>query len=216
MALVVSLALFGAAGAAGAAAVPVAAASLPAGGAPLTPDASVISVARDALLARVALVAGVAPAGPASLVAAAPAWMRWGWPLQPVPRVLRRFDPPAQRWLAGHRGVDLAAAPGQPVLAAGAGTVAFAGYIVNRGVVVVAHGELRTTYEPVDASVARGDAVARGAVLGTVGTGSAHCPVTCLHWGLRRGGDYLDPLRLLRPGPVRLLPVWGRGPSSRG
>ena len=34
------------------------------------------------------------------------------------------------------------------------------------------------------------------------------CPVaSCLHWGARRGADYLDPLSLLRPaGIVRLLP----------
>jgi hypothetical protein len=34
------------------------------------------------------------------------------------------------------------------------------------------------------------------------------CPVAaCLHWGLRRGEVYLDPLSLLAPPEVRLLPM---------
>ena len=37
--------------------------------------------------------------------------------------------------------------------------------------------------------------------------GHAGCTAeACLHWGLRRGEVYLDPLSLLRPPRVRLLP----------
>ena len=105
--------------------------------------------------------------------------------------------------------------PGQVVYAAGAGIVVFAGRVVDRGVVVVSHGALRTTYEPVTASVGRGDTVSPGSSLGTVEAGSAHCPgATCLHWGLLRGRDYLNPLLVLWPGPVHLLPVWARGSSQ--
>src|SRR5438105_10956856 len=43
------------------------------------------------------------------------------WPLAGRPVVARAFAPPPQPWLAGHRGVDLAGAPGAPVLAAGSG-----------------------------------------------------------------------------------------------
>ena len=136
-----------------------------------------------------------------------PASTAWQWPLQPTPTVLRGFEPPAQRWLAGHRGVDLAATSGQAVHAAEAGIVVFAGRVVDRDVVVVSHGDLRTTYEPVKASVGRGDVLGRGSVLGTVEAGSTHCPgTTCLHWGLLRGRDYLNPMLLRRPGPVYLLP----------
>ena len=138
-----------------------------------------------------------------------PAMSAWQWPLQPAPSVLRGFHPPEQRWLAGHRGVDLAATPGQVVHATGGGVVVFAGGVVDRGVVVVSHGVLRTTYEPVNASVRRGDSISRGSVLGTVQAASAHCPgATCLHWGLLRGRDYLNPMILLNPGPVHLLPLW--------
>jgi hypothetical protein len=39
--------------------------------------------------------------------------------------------------------------------------------------------------------------------------GHAGCPApACLHWGVRRERlEYLDPLVLLRPARVRLLPV---------
>ena len=126
--------------------------------------------------------------------------------MRPVPGpVLRGFDPPSTRYGAGHRGVDLAAPLGAPVRAAGAGRVSYAGLLAGRGVVVVVHGGLRTTYEPVAASVHVGATVAAGAVLGRVASGG-HC-TGCLHWGLLRGDVYLDPLQLIRRGPSRLLPV---------
>jgi murein DD-endopeptidase MepM/ murein hydrolase activator NlpD len=123
--------------------------------------------------------------------------------------VTRPFDPPPDPYAAGHRGVDLAAAPGSTVLAAGDGVVAFAGMVAGRPVVSIDHaGGLRTTYEPVDALVGAGQAVARGSPIGTLAAGHAGCPAAaCLHWGLRRGETYLDPLALLRPPEVRLLPM---------
>lgn len=131
------------------------------------------------------------------------------WPVAGA-AVVRRFDPPPQPWLAGHRGVDLAAAPGVPVGASGAGTIVFAGTVAGRGVVSVAHpGGLRTTYEPVTAAdLHPGDAVAAGDALGTLEAAHPGCPVAaCLHWGLRQGTEYLDPLTLLGLGRVRLRPL---------
>jgi murein DD-endopeptidase MepM/ murein hydrolase activator NlpD len=99
------------------------------------------------------------------------------------------------------------------VRAALAGRVTFAGTLAGRGVVVVDHGATRTTYEPVAPAVAVGSHVDAGGVLGTLETGTSHClPRTCLHWGLLRGAEYLDPLSLLGEAPVRLLPfltLWG-------
>jgi murein DD-endopeptidase MepM/ murein hydrolase activator NlpD len=148
-------------------------------------------------------------AGP-QRASAAPSPALWGWPLAGEPGVTRRFEPPPTPYAAGHRGVDLAGAAGQPVLAAGAGVVVFAGLVAGRPVVSVEHADgLRTTYEPVQPGVAAGQVVARGSPLGVLVAGHAGCPVeACLHWGLRRGGGYLDPLALLRPPRVRLLP-WG-------
>ena len=126
----------------------------------------------------------------------------FGWPVTP-PVVLRPFDPPAQPWLAGHRGVDLDSPPATIVRSAGVGTVLFAGRVAGRGVVSVSHaGGLRTTYEPVTATVVVGDVVATGDPLGRLEPGHPG-----LHWGLRRGSLYLDPLALLGQGRVRLLPL---------
>lgn len=132
------------------------------------------------------------------------------WPVTP-PRVTRPFEAPPERWLAGHRGVDLGGVPGAIVRATGSGTVVFAGTVAGRGVISVAHAEgLRSTYEPVTASVAVGDRVRAGDPLGVLTAGHAGCPVSaCLHWGVRRGRDYLDPLTLLGLGRVRLLPMPG-------
>ena len=139
-----------------------------------------------------------------------PAPAPFGWPLDRH-EVTRRFDPPPEPWSAGHRGVDLAAPPGAAVRAAGAGTIAYAGVLAGRGVVSVRHSDgLRTTYEPiaVDAALRVGSTVVSGQRLGSLAAGHPGCPRTaCLHWGLRRGERYLDPLALLGLGRVRLLPL---------
>jgi murein DD-endopeptidase MepM/ murein hydrolase activator NlpD len=142
----------------------------------------------------------------------------FGWPLAGTPVVDRGFDPPQTLYGGGHRGVDLRAGVGQPVLAAGAGVVSYAGLLAGRGVVTVTHpGGLRTTYEPVTAVVRVGQVVARGSVLGHVATRHASClaGTSCLHWGLVRGDTYLDPLTLVVTTPARLLPV-GTDPSGSG
>lgn len=120
--------------------------------------------------------------------------------------VVRAFDPPAQPWLSGHRGVDLLGRVGTPVLAAMAGRVTYAGKLAGRDVVVVSHGSLRTTYLPVKPAVLVGTEVAAGQVIGELVDGHG-CPGgTCLHWGLKRGAEYLDPLSLLGEAALRLLP----------
>ncbi len=131
------------------------------------------------------------------------------WPLDPRPEIVARFDPPNSAYGAGHRGVDLLGRPGEPVLAALGGTITYAGNLAGRGVVVIDHGSRRTTYEPVLATVAVGDHVRAGDVLGTLEVAASHCfPRSCLHWGLIEGDEYLDPLSLMgESGPVRLLPL---------
>ncbi|HEY5979248.1 MAG TPA: peptidoglycan DD-metalloendopeptidase family protein [Microlunatus sp.] len=166
----------------------------------------------------------------ASLLATATLLMVWGqapaaadslpttgqWPLAGAVRVIAGYDPPAQRWHAGHRGVDLAAHRGAAVLAAAGGRVSYAGRLAGRGVVVVDHGGVRTTYEPVDALAAVGDEVEAGAVIGRVGSGG-HCSSSCLHWGLKRGDTYLNPLLLVGgdESVLRLLPADQRPVAQR-
>ncbi len=135
---------------------------------------------------------------------------RWTWPLQPPPAVVRPFLPPATRYGAGHRGVDLAGASEQEVLAVEAGTVTHVGSIAGRGTVTVLHSSgTRSTYEPVDPTVRTGSAVARGARLGRLEASGSHCaPAVCLHLGAVSGELYLDPMVLLVGGRrVRLLPL---------
>jgi hypothetical protein len=142
----------------------------------------------------------------------------WRWPLTGTPEVDRPFQPPASTWGAGHRGVDLAGQLGEPVLAAGSGRVTYAGLLAGRGVVTVTHaGGLRTTYEPVAAAVSVGEVVAAGDLLGSLGTGHASCRVgvTCLHWGLKRGTTYLDPLGVIVGGTLQLLPINAKAPRVR-
>jgi murein DD-endopeptidase MepM/ murein hydrolase activator NlpD len=162
------------------------------------------------VLAVLVLAGSSAPRDAVAAPVPVPASVLWGAPL-PDAAVTRPFDVLPHRYAAGHRGVDLAGTPGAAVLSAGAGVVAFAGMVAGRPVVSVDHaGGLRTTYEPVSPTVGAGQTVARGSPLGTLVPGHAGCAVgACLHWGLRRGEDYLDPLSLLRVPRVRLLP-WRR------
>ncbi len=137
---------------------------------------------------------------------------RFSWPLSPTPTVARPFDGGTSPYGPGHRGVDLEAGAGTPVRAAAAGYVVFAGPVAGRGVVSLDHdGGLRTTYEPVRPSVSPGSRVRRGEVIGTVVTGHDGCAEQgCLHWGLRRDGRYLDPLRAVTTGiRIRLKPWTG-------
>jgi murein DD-endopeptidase MepM/ murein hydrolase activator NlpD len=133
---------------------------------------------------------------------------QWDWPMKPA-SLSAGFDRPAQNWLPGHRGVDLVGQSGDQVLAAGNGVISFAGQVAGKGVVVIKHGKLRTTYEPVTASVSVGSRIRVGDVIGTLNAGESHCSsqatVSCLHWGLLRGEKYLNPLSLVQK-RVRLLP----------
>lgn len=163
---------------------------------------------------RILLLAGllvpVLAAGPVPLTAATAdsSSSGWGWPLPPPHHVVQGFDPPAEPWLPGQRGVDLEGHAGERVLAAGDGIVSFAGPVAGIGVISVTSGALRTTYEPVRRLVRTGQLVHRGQVLGRlVLTGSQCRPAACLHWGLLRGTAYLDPLALLGLEQVRLLPL---------
>ncbi|MCB0927888.1 MAG: M23 family metallopeptidase [Mycolicibacterium insubricum] len=150
------------------------------------------------------------------LLTAAPAWAdrtRLSWPLRPDPVVTRAFDAPSPDWHRGHRGVDLAGIPDQPVYAAGPATVVFAGVLAGRPVVSLAHpGGLHTSYEPVRTSVRAGQRVDSGSQLGVLLAGHPGCPApACLHWGAMWGpssrADYVDPLGLLTGTPIRLKPL---------
>ena len=146
------------------------------------------------------------------------------------PRVIRPFEKPAQRWSAGHRGVDLAVPEhDRRVYAPAPGTVVFSGTVVNRKVLVIAHPDgRRSTFEPMDEALPAGTTVAAGEVIGTVAVTAGgnserpyrRCSTPCLYWGVRQGGargdgsgkdaEYINPMSLLgSKEPSILLPVPG-------
>lgn len=156
-----------------------------------------------------ALAAGIlaagAPAGPLG-----PAGASWVPPLASgFSSVLQAFDRPADRFSAGHRGVDLGTPQGTPVRSIGEGTVTHVGDVAGVGSVTVDHAVVRSSYLPVDALVAEGEKVNAGQVIGFVS--GTHCPVSCLHIGLRRPAwerldattdPYLDPIAWIQRIPV--------------
>lgn len=178
--------------------------------------ASVASAGPGVPLAPITTGAPVQPAVPGqaglpTAVGQPGARASWQWPLAPRPAVLWGFDPPPKPWLSGHRGVDLATPmAGAEVHAPAAGTVSFVGVVVDRPVITIDHGGgLRSSFEPVESTLPQGAPVAAGQVIGTVLPG--HCPASqCLHWGVREGEDYVNPLQfVLDLRPSILLPLAG-------
>jgi murein DD-endopeptidase MepM/ murein hydrolase activator NlpD len=81
------------------------------------------------------------------------------------------------------------------------------------------HG-VRTTYSWLSAiGVKKGDAVARGQVIGKTGHGHPEMSTPHLHFGARIGETYIDPMTLLEPGRVvgliHLAPLVERPPAPR-
>jgi len=131
------------------------------------------------------------------------------WPLADT-RVVNAAALPPLPWLPGHRGIDVVAVPGQAVLAPGPGRVAFVGTVAGRDVVTIALDVgVTATLEPVTGSVTEGTRLARGEPVGVVTQTAGHCaPQTCVHWGVKFGQRYLDPLDWLEGfGPIVLLPL---------
>lgn len=114
----------------------------------------------------------------------------------------------------GHWGIDLATPPGSPVRAAAAGAVTFSGSVAGMQSVTVHHGGgLRTSYSYLsDRRVRAGMEVARGSTLGISGL---HHGKNAMHFSLRLGDRYLDPVPLMGcipslAGALELLPAFGR------
>jgi murein DD-endopeptidase MepM/ murein hydrolase activator NlpD len=123
----------------------------------------------------------------------------------------RGYEAPAGPYGAGHRGVDLAAAPGAPVLAPAAGTVVFAGKVAGTvwASLQLAPGVLVTLGPLWSPIVTKGQRVAGGTRIAGLapGHGTARYPTT-LHLGLRLDGVYVDPLPWLTGlGRPRLAPL---------
>lgn len=116
----------------------------------------------------------------------------WFWPVAPPRSIARPFIAPTTEYGPGHRGIDVRAS--NPTLFAPAdGIVHFAGVVVSRPVLSIRHGaSVISSFEPVVALFAAGDAVSRGQPIGTIVAG--HCATACVHVGVRVDGEYVSPL----------------------
>jgi murein DD-endopeptidase MepM/ murein hydrolase activator NlpD len=159
---------------------------------------------------------------PASAVAG------WTWPVRGD--VLTRYANAGEPYAAGqHRGIDVGAPIGTPVVAAAGGTVRFSGIAGSSGLTVsirTADARFDTSYLHLTSAMVRpGQSVGTGERIGTVGiSGRGSSPAPHLHFGVRIAGTrraYRDPLDLLpaRPGfrdAPRGVPVAVRIPERVG
>jgi murein DD-endopeptidase MepM/ murein hydrolase activator NlpD len=122
-------------------------------------------------------------------------------PLKFEPRITSSFSHarrhPVLNYTRAHNGVDYAALPGAPVAAVASGVVTFAGWTSGGGrTVKMSHASgYESEYLHLSSlEVRRGDHVGQGELVGRVGaTGLATGPH--LHYGLRRNGRYVNPVR---------------------
>jgi hypothetical protein len=139
-----------------------------------------------------------------------------------------------------HRGIDIAAEPGTPVVAAAGGEVRFAGTAGSSGLTLsirTTDGLCDTSYLHLSAiAVHKGQRIAADEAIGAVGTtGARSAERPHLHFGVRDAGTehaYHDPLAFLpptpttperpqpapgaNPAPVPVLPAPERVPAPRG
>ncbi|WP_162939975.1 peptidoglycan DD-metalloendopeptidase family protein [Gryllotalpicola protaetiae] len=159
--------------------------------------------AKIAAAAVLAAALALSPARAASSEAGSGA--RWRWPTVPPGAVVQAFVAPASPYAAGHRGLDLAASPGQAVVAPAAATVQFAGIVVDRPVVTLrVDDHVLLSFEPVASEVPVGATVEAGQRVGAVARGG-HCDGSCLHVGVRIDGDYVSPLLFFAGIPPAVL-----------
>src|SRR3954471_13342615 len=131
----------------------------------------------------------------------------WVWPVSG--EVITQYRNGTDPYATGqHRGIDIAAPVGTPIVAAATGDVRFAGTAGSSGLTI----SLRTT-DGYDTSylhlsslaVRAGDRVSAGQRIGAVGTtGTRSAQAPHLHFGVRDAGprhDYRDPLAFLPPPP---------------
>ena len=146
--------------------------------------------------------------GPAALGLPAPAHASWTWPVRGD--VITPYRNGSDPYAAGqHRGIDIRASVGTPVVAAEGGEVRFAGTAGSSGLTVsVRTGDgFDSSYLHLSSLAVRaGEHVSAGERLGAVGiTGERSATEPHLHFGVREAGSrhaYRDPLSLLPPPPA--------------
>lgn len=121
----------------------------------------------------------------------------------------RRFCPASPGLATGTSWSHVAVSGCLPVYACAEGTVTVSGPVAGRGVISIRHSaggrDIWSTYLPVMPTVAVGEHVHKGDVIGLVEGDSQ-----TLHWGAKTARrTYVDPIRMTIGHP-RLLPWDGR------
>lgn len=120
-------------------------------------------------------------------------------------RISSQFDPrrmhPVLHRVQPHNGTDFAAATGTPVWAAAAGTIVWAGPKgPNGNLVSIQHDGGYTTHyahlNMIARGITRGAHVSQRQLIGQVGT-TGRSTGPHLHFGLKRGTNFLDPMSVL-------------------
>lgn len=154
----------------------------------------------------------------------------WSWPVEQQV-IVHDWEKPDTSFSAGHRGLDLLSRVGAEVYASASGVVQYTGSIDSVPAISISHGEVRSTYQPVSAVVQVGQEVRKGELIGHLVRSGNHCQaVSCLHFGVKRDAEYLDPKLFLAntprvvlidpngppPLPAGVLPVTGPITSPMG
>jgi Peptidase family M23 len=160
---------------------------------------------KEASVRRLALVLVCALALPVSTARA------WTWPVDgPVLRPFV-FDHDSPHTAGQHRGIDIGASAGGPVLAPADGVVSFAGTVPTGGKTISIQtplGYTATLLHLGSIGVKRGAVVREGAVIGAAGAESGAEPY--VYFGVRTTSDpqgYVDPLRFLPAASVAPSPA---------
>lgn len=122
----------------------------------------------------------------------------WGWPA--AGRLLANFSDGNAGGQELNRGIDVAGATGDPVLAAAPGKVIYVGVYPKHGnLVVLLHAEGYSTVYAHNSRVLvkEGQLVKRGQRIADLGSSDADQPK--LHFEIRQQGRPLDPLKYLPP-----------------
>ena len=163
------------------------------------------------------IVVAVTTAAVIASLAATPGALAWIWPAEGP--VLARSPVSSDPYAAGqHRGVDIGADLGRPVVAPAGGTVSFVGFVPGGGLQVTIatdDGYAVTLLQLGATSVERGSTLTEGTEVGVVGESSDAATLQPhVHLGVRIAADpngYVDPLGLLparqpAPAPPPSLP----------
>jgi len=126
--------------------------------------------------------------------------------------VINQYLGPETPYSAGHRGIDLPASLGTPIVSPATGTVSFVGQVGYRNLISIQFGASNTaSLEPVCSELTEGMTVTIGEPIGVLCDAAPeyqwHCADFCLHFGTRNERGYFSPLALIGGlAPSRLVP----------